>query len=166
MENKSMYPHECVDVATRLLNDFQQVMKVPTHRPQQAHDTWSTPSANWVKINFDASLMPGRNGVGLGIVARDHRGKCIAWRTSFFNYVCDAEHGEALAARQAVEMCLTAIIHDIQCMCTADKHFEFRWVRRTANHAAHLLARAAFSHNKGTSPPLFLLDTLRAEAPD
>ncbi|KAK4423057.1 hypothetical protein Salat_1888300 [Sesamum alatum] len=196
MENKSMYPHECVDFAVRLLNDFQQAIKVPTHSPQQAHTTWTAPTANWVNIHFDASLRPGRSGVGLGTVARDYRGRCIAWRTSFHNYVCDAEHGETLAARQAVEMCLTygwneciiegdcaliiqklickdtdmssvsAIIHDIQCMCPVEKSLEFRPIRRTTNNAAHLLARAAFSHNEGTSPPLFLLDTLRAEAPD
>ncbi|KAK4422048.1 hypothetical protein Salat_2155600 [Sesamum alatum] len=64
----------------------------------------SPPKVDEVKINFDASV---RNspGAGLGAITRDNEGRCLAWRTIFHPDIRDPEHGEALAACLAMEIC-------------------------------------------------------------
>ncbi|KAL0288474.1 UNVERIFIED_CONTAM: hypothetical protein Scaly_2729600 [Sesamum calycinum] len=63
---------------------------------------WSVPEVETVKINFDASILRNREGAGLGAIARDHSGRCIAWRMAFVPNVANPELGEA--ARLAIEI--------------------------------------------------------------
>ncbi|KAK4414957.1 hypothetical protein Salat_2602700 [Sesamum alatum] len=189
-----MRPHECIELATQLLHDFNQATNVPTPDSQHSDNKWAAPAEDWVKINFDAAVNADGSGAGLGSVARDYHGRCLAWKSSFHNFVRGAEHGEALAARQAVEMCVlnawdrciiegncaliikklnsknldlssvSSLIYDILCMCPANKTIRFSWVCRTTNNVAHLLARSTSFSHEGTSSPQIMLDTLRADA--
>ncbi|KAK4428284.1 hypothetical protein Salat_1128000 [Sesamum alatum] len=80
-------------------------MTKPTVGTPHKHP-WTAPKIDEVKINFDAIVRPSLLGAGLGIISRDFVGQCIAWRTTFHPDVRDPEHGEALAARSTMELCV------------------------------------------------------------
>ncbi|KAK4428453.1 hypothetical protein Salat_1144900 [Sesamum alatum] len=126
--------------------------------------------------------------MGVGVVARDHEGRCLGWRTAFVRHVSDAEVAEGLAARAAKYMATSfhgasievekdytnsgdvsvapigPILHDIALITAQHPDISVSFVRRKANHAAHLLARHAQSINEGNIIPSCILDTVQAEA--
>ncbi|KAL0418969.1 UNVERIFIED_CONTAM: hypothetical protein Sradi_1310400 [Sesamum radiatum] len=101
MENIDFHPGECVVSAINILRDFYNVVSTKPSLSPSAH-RWSVPEVETVKINFDASILRNREGAGLGAIARDHSGRCIAWRMAFVPNVANPELGEA--ARLAIEI--------------------------------------------------------------
>ncbi|KAL0315227.1 UNVERIFIED_CONTAM: hypothetical protein Scaly_2876400 [Sesamum calycinum] len=156
---------------------------------------WTAPPPDVIKVNFDASIRRNPLGVSVSTIARDHCGHCIAWMTAFHPNISDPEHGEALAACLAVELCckygwprcvvegdclqiiqklrspnedlsvVGPIIHVIHSMVSSKSGFYFCFAKRTANMATHVLASSSFSTLEGSEPPHLLLNTLRADAP-
>ncbi|KAL0370615.1 UNVERIFIED_CONTAM: hypothetical protein Sangu_0379600 [Sesamum angustifolium] len=156
---------------------------------------WTAPPPDVIKVNFDASIRRNPLGVSVSNIARDHCGHCIAWMTAFHPNISDPEHGEALAARLAVELCckygwprcvvegdclqiiqklrspnedlsvVGPIIHVIRSMVSSKSGFYFCFAKRTANMATHVLASSSFSTSEGSEPPHLLLNTLRIDAP-
>ncbi|KAK4433422.1 hypothetical protein Salat_1104500 [Sesamum alatum] len=146
MENVDRLPGECMASASKFLHDFHNVV---SSRPLAAPSPprWIPPRPDEIK------------------------GVCRAWRKAFFTHIKDPEHGEALAARLAVELCLhygwgtcviegdclqviqkirsteldsylvSPIIHDIRSLIPARGSFSFCFTRRLANTAAHHLSR-------------------------
>ncbi|KAL0414232.1 UNVERIFIED_CONTAM: hypothetical protein Sradi_1624900 [Sesamum radiatum] len=108
--------------------------------------------------------------------------------------ISNPEHGKALAARLALELCLqfgstscivegdylqviqnirsleldsssiSPTIHDIRSLIPVVGSFSLCFVRRSANMAAHHLSRLDISDQGGSVPPITLLETLRADA--
>ncbi|KAK4404352.1 putative ribonuclease H protein [Sesamum angolense] len=182
MENKQSSPMEVVASARSFLKDFQNciVRKNPPNR--FSAPTWSPPKSGTIKINFDASVAKEWGGIGLGVIARDHEGNCVAWRTKTLLGATDPEHCEALAARLVVDLgieqgwcnCLIEgdcilviqkllvakedasaigpIISDILHLSHFFDSLSYAHVKRTANSAAHYLAKAAFTIQAGGDP--------------
>ncbi|KAL0383050.1 UNVERIFIED_CONTAM: hypothetical protein Scaly_0592300 [Sesamum calycinum] len=53
---------------------------------------------------LDKPFAKESGGTGLGVIARDHEGNCVAWRTKTLLGATDPEHCKALAARLAVDL--------------------------------------------------------------
>ncbi|KAL0326613.1 UNVERIFIED_CONTAM: putative mitochondrial protein [Sesamum angustifolium] len=103
MENKRYNPFYCITYASSLLSDFLNSVAVkPSVLPSR--NVWQPPDRESIKINFDAAVFDKGNGVGLGVIARDWKGTCLAWRSMIIPNICSPEHGEALAARMAIEV--------------------------------------------------------------
>ncbi|KAK4402961.1 hypothetical protein Sango_1036800 [Sesamum angolense] len=129
-------------------------------------------------------------GAGLGVIARDHEGNCVAWRTNTLLGATDPKHCEALAARLAVDFgieqdwrnCLIEgdcilviqkllvakedastigpIISDILRLSHFFGSLSYPHVKRNANSVAHYLAKATFAIQAGGDPPASLSETL------
>ncbi|KAL0321165.1 UNVERIFIED_CONTAM: hypothetical protein Sradi_5378000 [Sesamum radiatum] len=195
MEKMNMDPLAVVCSAKSLLNDFNNSV-VKNERERPAKDTkWKPPDHGCIKINFDAATFKDRTGIGVGVVARDDSGVCLAWQMDFVAGLREAEFGEAIAARMAVELgrrfgwekciiegdCLRVIkklttrqhdlspvepiIVDIFRNAIGTTHFSFVHVNRIANHAAHTVARHATIREEGIFPPVFLLPAILADNP-
>ncbi|KAL0313249.1 UNVERIFIED_CONTAM: hypothetical protein Sradi_5724200 [Sesamum radiatum] len=110
----------------------------------------------------------------------------VAWKMVFHPDIMDPEHGEALAARLAIDLCsqygwgnciiegdclqviqklcsmqddlsfVGNIIEDIKARSFSFDTMSFKFIRRTANLATHLIVREAFSVHKGMDSPSFL----------
>ncbi|KAK4400587.1 hypothetical protein Sango_1164800 [Sesamum angolense] len=103
MENKRCNPFYCITYASSLLSHFLNLVAVkPSILPSR--NVWQPPDKESIKINFDAVAFDKGNGVGLGVIARDWKSTCLAWRTIIIPNICSPEHGEALAARLAIEV--------------------------------------------------------------
>ncbi|KAK4389823.1 putative ribonuclease H protein [Sesamum angolense] len=194
MENKRYNPFYCITYASSLLSDFLNSVAVkPSVLPSR--NVWQPPDRESIKINFDAAVFDKGNGVGLGVIARDWKGTCLAWRTMIIPNICSPEHGEALATRLAIEVrchgrwthciiegdCLQVvnklekkdddlsligcIIADIRSLLPLHHHTSFCFTRSLANQAAHMLAKSAMGSAEGVIPPVFLSETIRADAP-
>ncbi|KAL0313944.1 UNVERIFIED_CONTAM: hypothetical protein Sangu_2238800 [Sesamum angustifolium] len=150
---------------------------------------------NQSKLTSMRLFLTKERGLGLGVIARDWKGTCLAWRSMFIPNICSPEHGEALAARMAIEVrchgrwthciiegdCLQVvnkldkkdddlsligcIIADIRSLLPLHLHTSFCFTRRLANQAAHMLAKSAMGSAEGVIPPVFLSETIRADAP-
>ncbi|KAL0433401.1 UNVERIFIED_CONTAM: hypothetical protein Slati_2674400 [Sesamum latifolium] len=62
---------------------------------------WVAPPENVVKINSDATLFQDKGDIGIGVIARDSIGRCLAWKASRFHRRLAAE---AWAVRIAIEL--------------------------------------------------------------
>ncbi|KAK4390485.1 hypothetical protein Sango_2111800 [Sesamum angolense] len=186
MENKHSSPIEVVASARSFLQDFQNCIFRTNPPDRFSAPTWSPPKSGTIKINFDASVAKELGGAGLGVIARDHEGNCVAWRTKTLLGATDPEHCKALAARLAVDLgveqdwrnCLIEgdcilviqkllvakedasaigpIISDILRLSHFFDSLSYAHVKRTANSAAHYLVKAAFTIQGGFPPSLFV----------
>ncbi|KAL0439335.1 UNVERIFIED_CONTAM: hypothetical protein Slati_2416500 [Sesamum latifolium] len=59
---------------------------------------------NVVKINFDGALFVNKGESGIGIVARDSAGSCLAWLSHCLPKCLSLELVKAMAAREALSM--------------------------------------------------------------
>ncbi|KAL0409532.1 UNVERIFIED_CONTAM: putative ribonuclease H protein [Sesamum radiatum] len=194
MENRECTPFDCVTFGGSLLFDFRNSVAVkPSDLPSR--NTWQPPDRESIKINFDAAIFDNGKGVGLGTIAQDWRGNCLTWRTMCLPNACSPEHGEAMAARLAMEVrcqggwtkciiegdCLQVvnklqnkeedlsvigcIIADIHRLIPLWGHTSFSFTRRLGNQAAHLLANSTMGSVEGIVPPVFLYEQIRVDAP-
>ncbi|KAL3846198.1 hypothetical protein ACJIZ3_003601 [Penstemon smallii] len=63
---------------------------------------WSPPPNGLLKINMDAAFSRGGNVIGIGLIARNWIGDCIAWETHTLHLPLSPESAEAIAALKAV----------------------------------------------------------------
>ncbi|PIN08686.1 hypothetical protein CDL12_18736 [Handroanthus impetiginosus] len=135
------------------------------------------PRQGLVKVNFDAAVFSKDKAVGVGIVARNSRGECIAWKAEWCNYLLDLEVAEAYAARMACELCfhnswynvgdMEEFSHAGNLLADARKFlhntlgFEFSFVKREANVPVHHIARpASYLHLPDSSLCTLIVDAL------
>ncbi|KAK4382462.1 hypothetical protein Sango_2868900 [Sesamum angolense] len=71
---------------------------------QRNQTSWNPPPMNSIKINFHGGLLNGRWVVGLGIIAHDTAGLCLAWSSLQLNRGGSVELAEALATREAIRL--------------------------------------------------------------
>jgi ribonuclease HI len=138
---------------------------------------WTKPPLGTIKLNWDASIDKVRNRMGVGVIARDHNGQAIAMFCSTKGGVQDPTMAEAVAVWEAVELAhrlgLRSLVlegdaleivqmlkKDGECgtiygqLVNAAKESLRRWqgweiqhVSRSANNAAHHLAKLALEQN-------------------
>lgn len=151
------------------------------------------PQHGWLKMNVDAAIDISRGRMGFEWILRDRQGAFIAekrkaWRGTFEPKVAEAMAiGEALswlkeAGQNYVQVesdslqviqnlksdakisYFDLITHDVKDIMSCFSHLSFSFVRRSANQAAHMIARESVSRTSCmewfSNPPLFLRDVL------
>lgn len=143
-------------------------LHAPTIQP------WLKPPRGWWKINVDATIKTGE-GIGLGMVIRDHMGAVIVVRCIWVSKVNSIEVAEGLACQEGLllarefggtKMIVETDSQTIKCKLASKNddlsyvgevirsvqmealHLEdviYSWARRIANMMAHSLARLAIS---------------------
>nr|GMC47434.1 uncharacterized protein LOC109164833 [Ipomoea batatas] len=135
---------------------------------------WTKPEPGWLKINVDAALDVRKGGMGLGWVIRDANGIFKAARAVPVTGVCSPTEAETMAIRELLSwlkdqspsqvLIETDALKVVQGLnsCSFDSAFDLllcdvrdllrsfsstfiSFVKRSANRAAHLVAREALS---------------------
>ncbi|KAL0381479.1 UNVERIFIED_CONTAM: putative mitochondrial protein [Sesamum angustifolium] len=136
---------------------------------------WHLPPAGWIKVNFDGGFRDRGRVMGLGAIARDASGSCLAWLSIRMHRGGTAELAEAFAAREAI--CLarrhqwrrmifegdcsmllhklsnalpdfsvaSTLIEDVRSVSFLVESLSFSLVLRSANSAADFLAKCALN---------------------
>ncbi|KAK4398115.1 putative ribonuclease H protein [Sesamum angolense] len=105
MLNKGfLFPQQIVDFSRTYINAFV-VQNFGQFSPRPAHNHfWQAPYGNCIKINFDGALLEGGKVLGLGVVARNSLGVCVAWCSIRQERGGPAFLAETLAAREAIRL--------------------------------------------------------------
>nr|GMD88427.1 uncharacterized protein LOC109155154 [Ipomoea batatas] len=173
----------------------QQINRSPNLQPSQMK--WTKPPHGWLKLNVDAAINKELKTIGLGFILRNDNGRFVAAREQMWQGLYNAKEAEAIAVREAlswikelnidyvqVETDALLVIQGLQknsCVSSFDliledihklaSHFlciSFMFAKRSANSAAHLLAREAVFIADCivwvTTPPLCLYDIISSEA--
>ncbi|KAK4415272.1 hypothetical protein Salat_2634500 [Sesamum alatum] len=147
----------------------------------KAPSRWQVPPSNLIKLNFDGATFCHGQEMGVGVIARDAPGQCVAWMVRRVCRVGSGEVAEALAAREGillahrqgwhsviVEGDCSILIHklqtaardrstigplvtDILYLAEFFQVCSFQFVRRAGNGVAHYLAQSARDFVEGTS---------------
>ena len=170
--------------------------RVPQARTVQR---WKPPSQGWVKVNSDGAVAGNGEKGGAGVVIRDAGGAFLAGARQFFNRSVDPEAVEILACKsglllaiergfQSVHLeldslpvvqmlndrhkCMAAVgscIEEIKERLHTRAEYRVTWVRRTANVAAHKLAKVGVGDELCKvwlgSPPDFVLSVISDDIP-
>lgn len=135
---------------------------------------WVKPQKDVVKISVDAATFSEFSSFGIGLLARDHEGGIIEGRSERFQGDKRPEWAEAVAIKEALswvkEKGWTRVVIESDCLAVIqairsnvsmispfgqvilecrkmirELNIEMFFVKRSANMAAHLLARASYS---------------------
>ncbi|KAK4421499.1 hypothetical protein Salat_2100500 [Sesamum alatum] len=171
MEGEFRAPVQVVDFASRYLSSFlTQAGGFAIHWSLGIPSRWQVPPPIYVKLNFDGATLMGGVQVGVGVVARDELGRCVAWLSRRVERTGDGELAESLAAREAVLLALQKcwprvivegdyavliqklqqkkrdlstydpIVADILSFSSCIPSCQFSLVRRSGNTVAHFFA--------------------------
>ncbi|XP_017217191.2 uncharacterized protein LOC108194764 [Daucus carota subsp. sativus] len=160
---------------------------------QPVGSRWVAPAVNRIKVNMDASVVSGAHSFSLGLIIRDHQGEFITAKNLRYPGEITVFEAEVRGILEAVtwleELQLSGVdietdsllavkalkmgteynleVGDVLAQCRsildARPDFAIYFVKRQANMAAHLIARAPCMvncFNVFMSPPDFLLETL------
>ena len=138
--------------------------------------SWNKPHPGDLKINVDAALFPDSASAGIACLARNHDGLLLEARTRIFSGLTNPEIAEAIGVREAlswikdrnwhhitIETDSLLVVQALRSTIRMDSYFGsiiadclsilqslpsvcILFVRRSANMAAHLLARFACSY--------------------
>jgi hypothetical protein len=134
--------------------------------------SWTKPQPDWLKLNWDAALDKISKRMGIGVVDHDASGGVIAAVTKWIPCLPDLALAEAMGAWEVVNLCcdrwwmqvllegdsLTVVsalnkvalcwsafgqfLEDTRVRLSSLPRYEVRHINRTANQAAHLMAKA------------------------
>ncbi|KAL0375713.1 UNVERIFIED_CONTAM: hypothetical protein Scaly_0688900 [Sesamum calycinum] len=181
MEGKTQRALEVILSADRFLFEFKELntQMAPSTSPQRTEQMWLPPPCEFVKINFDGATFNFQTAMGVGIVARNSEGECLAWRTRCVNHTDDAALAEALAAHEAMRLAIQEgwqsvilegdckniisrlnsndpddsvigpIIDDTRYLKEAIERCRVDFIPRECNSLAHSLARKALDNLDG-----------------
>ncbi|KAL0298520.1 UNVERIFIED_CONTAM: putative mitochondrial protein [Sesamum radiatum] len=94
------------DLSAKLSNtEFAFVTMGLTAAMENLHK-WIHPPPDSIKVNFDGGVLDGGCALGIGILARNASGHCLAWLSLRLDRGGTAEMAEALAAREAIHLAL------------------------------------------------------------
>ncbi|KAL0396039.1 UNVERIFIED_CONTAM: Retrovirus-related Pol polyprotein from transposon RE1 [Sesamum calycinum] len=92
----SQEPIQVATFATQFLDSFlHQAAASPSLRDTGTYSTWQAPSLDFVKINFDGAIFGREGAMGVGVVARNSQGQCLAWMAHRVPRAGDGELAEA-----------------------------------------------------------------------
>ncbi|XP_059461784.1 uncharacterized protein LOC132190750 [Corylus avellana] len=151
----------------------EQQYTVATQGVSPCLSTWSAPPHDWFKANWDAAIGKQSGWVGLAAVIRDSQGNMVAAKTVTRKGLIEPVAAEALAALMAVQLSremgfsrlwlegdaktivdavnstepdwsrIGHLVDDIRMEIQTFTSWKVAYVRREANHVAHMLARMA-----------------------
>jgi ribonuclease HI len=134
-------------------------------------ERWLPPVQDWVKVNTDGAFRQGECNGRAGVVIRDHHGDFLGGACHFFPHVADAEGAELLACKRGLVVAREAgvqriiletdsvevaaklkgegqdrsiygpLVREIKSLFGNFEETLVRSVRRTANEAAHRMAK-------------------------
>jgi ribonuclease HI len=132
---------------------------------------WSRPPEGWLKVNSDGAMVKSADKGGGGVVICNHDGRFLAGASHFFPSTSDPEEAKLLACwsglKLAHELKLSKVIFELDSASAVSKlnnpelersfhgaviegikgslrdldEVVVKWVRRSANSVAHILAR-------------------------
>ena len=177
-----------------------QVIREKTHLSPNHTVRWHPPPDGWHKANSDGATLKAGERSGGGVVIRDHHGAFRATACHCFASTSDPEIAEILACRQAVKLarelhveklemeldCKNVVnmlndqtknlgvagpvVEEIKGTLQDFEAHKISWTRRSANSAAHILAKLGVSDELCNvwlqSPPDCILQVVAAEIPD
>ena len=160
---------------------------------------WEPPDEGWVKVNSDGAVSKCGVKGGGGAVLRDHNGAFLAATCHYYPNIVDPEAIEVLACRRALQLAAdinATRVHlelDAQAVVNMLKHsarnlsangpwieevkallgsfveYKISWVRRSANIAAHKLAKVGVGDELCKVwlgvPPDFVLSVIADDIP-
>ncbi|XP_073351845.1 uncharacterized protein [Aegilops tauschii subsp. strangulata] len=161
---------------------------------------WEAPEDGWIKGNADGAVAKQRNNGGGGVILRDHQGAFLAAAGFFFPHCTDPEGAEIRACLELLRLArnqnVQRILVELDCQAAVqminsqernlsavgpwvqeikgllEEFLDFRvvWTRRSANEAAHKLARVSVGDERSRVwvgvPPDFILDIVANDIPN
>ncbi|KAL0412616.1 UNVERIFIED_CONTAM: hypothetical protein Sradi_1463300 [Sesamum radiatum] len=177
MEGSCLEPFQIFCFATHYLNAFLAQGEVSRIVPSvTTPSSWQPPPEGVVKINFDGATFEKGKKLGVGVVARNSLGQCVAWVSRRLGIAGSGVLAEALAAREAVFLAVRRgwrqvivegdcsslvqklqsrvrdlsaegpIVTDVLTLAVVFHSYEFNFVKRSNNRVAHF-----FAHFSGVS---------------
>ncbi|XP_031091006.1 uncharacterized protein LOC115996003 [Ipomoea triloba] len=164
-----------------------------TTAPRINIETWRKPSHGRLKMNTDAALDVVNNSMGLGWVLRDDEGRFLACKSLCISGCYGVKEAEALCIREALSWLKDTgmgdvdvetdsqlvyyalrsnsfnsafgfILNDVKEVASMINGVDFCFAKRSANRAAHTVAREVVSMSGCgewfDTPPPFLVDYL------
>jgi ribonuclease HI len=172
---------------------------VPRMTATRELQRWEPPDAGWIKVNSDGAVSKHGDKGGGGAVLRDQNGAFRAAVCHHFPNIVDPEAAEILACRRGLEVAaslnvsrvhveldsqgvvqmlkqptrnLSAVgpwVHEVKVLLALFDDFKISWVRRSANVAAHKLAKVGVGDEICNVwlgvPPDFVLDVISDDIP-
>nr|GMC92116.1 uncharacterized protein LOC109155154 [Ipomoea batatas] len=143
-----------------------------TPSPQNDLSRWRKPPPGWVKLNVDVAINKGLNSTGLGFILRNEDGNFLAAKEQKWSGIFQPREAEAISIREALKWIkvmnvdrvqietdallviqglnnpklissFDLVLEDIRKLANDFQCISFMFVKRSANTAAHLLAREA-----------------------
>lgn len=178
----------------------ETVQKKARTRVQAQPEKWKPPEQGWILANADGAVSKGADKGGGGVVLRDHDGAFRGAAAHFFPTIAKPEFVELMACRRALQFgrelgvlkihvqldCREAvcminkpiknlsaagpIVEDIKVLMQGWQGCKVTWKRRTANRAAHILAKLAVGEEIcqewHSMPPDCILHVIADEIPN
>ncbi|KAL0365727.1 UNVERIFIED_CONTAM: hypothetical protein Sangu_0670300 [Sesamum angustifolium] len=182
MDGTWVEPLQASDFAAQYLDSYlSQVDASARQVCPSSTAAWIAPSADCVKINFDGAVFVTEGAIGVGIVARDSQGQCMAWLSHRVFCAGNGELAEAWAAQEAIQLAVRKgwrkVVIEGDCASLIKKLADsirdsslldplvadilryadnfhlclFSWVKRSGNAVAHHLAQSVVGHVEGIS---------------
>lgn len=80
-EEKGYDAMESVQFVQRYLIKYREARhQFNSPRSPESEQRWCPPRDGVIKINYDASIRHSTTGASIGVVARDHTGRIVAWK--------------------------------------------------------------------------------------
>ncbi|KAL0461471.1 UNVERIFIED_CONTAM: hypothetical protein Slati_0034700 [Sesamum latifolium] len=107
LANKAfLLPLQVVDFARSYLAAFHSQGVGKSNLGIPLHVSWTPPPTECIKVNFDGAILDSGLALGIGVVARNDAGRCLAWASLKLDRGGVAEMAEAYAAREAVRLAI------------------------------------------------------------
>ena len=104
-----MHPNQIVHEAVAALEDFRRVNQNDEQQEGLAdsrhEEKWKPPSANMIKINWDAAADSKKGIVGMGIIARDGNSLFLAAEAKQISLYAEPVVAETMVALHALIFC-------------------------------------------------------------
>ncbi|XP_031099793.1 uncharacterized protein LOC116003991 [Ipomoea triloba] len=172
-QNQRSHPSHIVDEAVVFLDAWRTIHNTNgEENVTTTVHTWKRPHFGKLKLNVDAAFDATKKRTGLGCILRDEEGKFIAALQQSCDNLYQPKIGEAIAIREALKWikalnfqsfivesdaqlvilglkassCMSSfdlILQDIRNLASDVYDISFSFAKRSANKAAHMLAREA-----------------------
>jgi ribonuclease HI len=179
------------------VEEWHSLRTRPTATATRPITRWQVPPEGWCKVNTDGAYRSAEGNAGGGVVVRDHHGGFLAGACHFFTNVADAEGAELHACRQGLLLARRLqvpkvvletdssvvvsklvqedmdrsfygpLIEEIKELLRGFDEGMAQVVRRTANSAAHSLAKEGCENNVSRVwlgvPPALIVNVLNLD---
>ncbi|KAH9767472.1 reverse transcriptase domain-containing protein [Citrus sinensis] len=143
---------ECLKCSIKLVKMFQwQKARQLSHFTQMPADLtlgsvcWKRPRFGWFKCNVGAATSRATARISYGAVIRSSEDNFLAAKCGSLIGIFEAREAEALGVREDYQNGFGLIISDCRALAHCLKEMTFSFVRRSANTAAHIVAKVECS---------------------